>query len=80
MGQFASAPLMFPDDLELDALFEDHGVSSTVIEDMLTLERAVYQRCTPGQLHLSNKHVQQAEVRSLLAKPRCRRCSPDSQC
>ena len=35
--------LMFPGnvELELDALLEDHGVSCTVIEDMLTLERAV---------------------------------------
>ena len=50
--QFASAFLMFPGDLELDALFEDHGMSCTVIEGMLTLERAVYQRCTLGQLPL----------------------------
>ena len=48
MGQFASAFLMFPGDLELDALLGDHGVSCKVIEDMLTLERAVYQRCIPG--------------------------------
>ena len=38
MGQFASAFLMYPGDLELDALFEDHGVSSAVIEDMLALD------------------------------------------
>ena len=49
VGQFASAFLMFPRDLELDALFEDHGVSCTVIEDMLTLEQAI----TLGQLPLS---------------------------
>ena len=74
---------MFPGDLELelDALFEDHRVSCTVIEDMLTLERAVYQRCTPGQLaSLRQTEVQQTEVRSLLARPRCRRSSPASQC
>ena len=41
---------MFPGDLQIDALFEDHEVSCTVIEDMVTLERAVYQRCTPRQL------------------------------
>ena len=44
--QFASAFLMFPGDLELDAVFEDRGVSCTAIEDMLTLERAVYQQCS----------------------------------
>ena len=46
-------PLMFPGDLELDALFEDHGVCSAVIGDLLNVERAVYRRCTPGQLPLS---------------------------
>ena len=30
---------MFPGDLQLDALFADHGVSCAVIEDMLTLHR-----------------------------------------
>ena len=44
---------MFRGGLELDALFEDHGVCFAVISDMLTLERAVYERCTPGQLPLS---------------------------
>ena len=44
---------MFPGDLELDALFKDHGMSCTVIEDLLTLEWVDYQRCTLGQLPLS---------------------------
>ena len=57
VGQFSSAFLTFPGDLELDALFEDHGVSCTVIEDMVTLERAVYQRCTPGQRPLSDRQM-----------------------
>ena len=39
---------MFSGDLELDALF-------AVIADMLTLERAVYQRCIPRQLPLSDR-------------------------
>ena len=46
---------MFPGDLKLDALFEDNGVSCAVIKDMLTLERLVYQRCTPGQLPVSDR-------------------------
>ena len=41
---------MFPGDLELDALFEDHGVCSAVIADFLALEGANYRRCAPGQL------------------------------
>ena len=54
-GQFASVFLMFPGDLVLDTLFEDNGVSCMNIEDLLTLERAVYQQCTPGQLPLSDR-------------------------
>ena len=48
---------MFPGDLELefDALFEDHKASCMVMEDMLALERAVYQSCTPAQLPLSDR-------------------------
>ena len=54
---------MFPGDLELelDGLFENHGVTCRVIENMLTLQRAVYQRCTPAQLPLSDRqrfHIQ----------------------
>ena len=32
-----------------------HGVCFAVISDMLTLERAVYQRCTPRQVPLSDR-------------------------
>ena len=54
-GQFASFFLMFLGDLRLDALFEDHGVSWMVIEDMFALDRAIYQRCFPAQLPLSDR-------------------------
>ena len=53
--QFASVFLMCLGDLELDALFEDHGASWTVIEEVYALERAVYQRCFPAQLPLSDR-------------------------
>ena len=46
---------MFSGNLELDTLFEDHGVSCAIVEDMLALERAVNQRCTPGQLPFSDR-------------------------
>ena len=39
----------------LDALCEDQRVSWTVMEDMLTLERAVHHRCTPAQLALTER-------------------------
>ena len=48
-GQLASALLMFPGDLHLDALFEDHGMSWLVIEDVFALEWATYRRCFPPQ-------------------------------
>ena len=59
--------LMFPSDLELDALFEDHGVCFAVVEDMLTLERAVCQQCTPGQLPLSGRQRTNRQKCSRLA-------------
>ena len=43
---------MFPGDLELDALFEDHGVSWLVTEDMVALEWVTYRRCFPAQIPL----------------------------
>ena len=46
---------MFPGDMQLDALFEYHGVSWMVIEDMFAFERAIYQRCFPAQLPLSSR-------------------------
>ena len=45
---------MFPGDLELDALFEDHGVCFAVDEDMLTLERAVYHSDVLGNNYFSS--------------------------
>ena len=51
--------LMFPGNLELDALFEDPGVSCAIIQDMLALERAVYRRCAPGQLDRLRTNRQQ---------------------
>ena len=48
-GQLASALLMFPGALDLDALFEDHGMSWLVIEDVFALEWATYRRCFPAQ-------------------------------
>ena len=45
--------LMFPGGLELDALFEDHGVCSAVIAGSLALERTIYRRCALVQPPLS---------------------------
>ena len=80
-GEQSALSLMFPGDLELDALFEDHGVCFAVDEGMLTLERAVYQRCTREQLlFFRQTEDQQAAMRSLLGRSRCRRCSPAPHC
>ena len=42
---YLPALLMFRGDLELDPLFEDHGVSWLVIQDMFALKWATYRRC-----------------------------------
>ena len=81
MRQFASAFLMYPGDLELDALFEDHGVSSAVSEDMLALDWAVHQRCTLGQLPLAGRQrTNRQKCPLLLGRARCRRRSPAPRC
>ena len=48
-----SLSLLFSGVVELDALFEDHGVCCAVVADMLTLERAAHHRCTPRDRYLS---------------------------
>ena len=61
--QFASALAMMcqgdfvlgvpPGDLQLDALFEDHGVFWLAIDEMFPLEWATKRRCFPAKLPLS---------------------------
>ena len=40
--------LMFQGDLELESIFEDHGVCAEVIADSHAIERAIHERCVPG--------------------------------
>ena len=42
-----------PGDLELDVIFEDHGVSWLTIDEMFALELVTYRRCFPAQPILS---------------------------
>ena len=53
VSQFASALPVSLGDLELDALFEGHGVSWLAIDEMFALEWATYRRCFPAQPPLS---------------------------
>ena len=53
VSQFVSALPVSPGDLELGALFKDHGVSWLAIDEMFTLEWATYRRCFPAQPPLS---------------------------
>ena len=48
-GQLASALLMFPRDLDLDAPFKHHGMPWLVIEDVFALEWATCRRCFPAR-------------------------------
>ena len=60
VGQYVPRGSTSPGDLELENVFEDHGVSCLIINEMFALEWATYRRCFPSE-------IQQTEVRSPFA-------------
>ena len=49
MSQYVPSGSASPGDLELDVIFEVHGVSWLIIDEMFALELATYRRCFPVQ-------------------------------
>ena len=63
--QFVPRGSASPGDLELENLFEDHGVSWLIIDEMFALELETYRRSFPAQQVLSAlKRCKKAQVRS----------------